>query len=78
MLCKKTYKNQITLPKKILKQFEDVEYFEVDIEDNKIILKPVKISSFTSPSISRIREKIASLDLTEKDIEEAIKCARKK
>lgn len=78
MLCKKTFKNQITLPKKIIEQFGDIEYFDVTAEDNKIILKPVKISSFTDLSLSKIRKKISSLGLTEKDIEDAIRWARKK
>ncbi len=78
MLCKRTYKNQITLPKKIMEEFGDVEYFEVEAQNNKIILKPVEISPIETASLSQIRRKISSLGLTEEDIEKAIKWARKK
>jgi len=78
MLCKRTYKNQITLPKKIMEEFGDVEYFEVEAQNNKIILKPVEISPIKTSSLSQIRRKISSLGLTEEDIEKAIKWARKK
>ncbi len=78
MLCKRTYKNQITLPKKIMEEFGDVEYFEVEAQNNKIILKPVEISPIKTSSLSQIRRKISSLGLTEEDIGKAIKWARKK
>jgi len=78
MLCKRTYKNQITLPKKIMEEFGDVEYFEVEAQNNKIILKPVEISPVETAPLSQIRRKISSLGLTEEDIEKAIKWARKK
>ncbi|MBI5207287.1 MAG: AbrB/MazE/SpoVT family DNA-binding domain-containing protein [Candidatus Firestonebacteria bacterium] len=77
MLCKKTFKNQITLPKKIIANFGNVEYFDIQSEENKIILYPVMINTMTDISLSRIREKISSLGLTEKDMESAIKWARK-
>ena len=75
MLCKLTYKNQITLPKKIVEKFKDVEYFEVETRNEKIILKPVKITPLIT--LEQIKEKIASLGLKEKDIEKSIQWARK-
>jgi bifunctional DNA-binding transcriptional regulator/antitoxin component of YhaV-PrlF toxin-antitoxin module len=78
MLCKRTYKNQITLPKKIMEKFDDVEYFEVEAKEDRIILRPVKINLLRNASLAQIRENIAALHLTEKDIEEAITWARKK
>ena len=44
MLAKKTSKNQITLPKEIVKAFPDAEYFDVSIKDNTIRLMPVRIT----------------------------------
>jgi len=38
MLAKKTSKNQITLPKEIVKAFPDAKYFDVSIRDNTIRL----------------------------------------
>ena len=76
MLVKKTSKNQITLPKEVLKNFPEAEYFEVRAEEDRIVLIPVK----TVPSnitLEKIREKIKKAGLTGKDVEEAVKWARK-
>lgn len=75
MLAKKTSKNQITLPKEIVKVFPDAEYFDVSIRDNTIRLMPVKITPVQS-SLDSIREKIKKLGLTENDVGEAIQWAR--
>jgi hypothetical protein len=76
MLCKKTYKNQITLPKKIMERFKDIEYFDAEAEEDKIILRPVKIIP-AKDTLSKIRKKISSLGITQEDIEKAILWARK-
>lgn len=78
MLCKRTYKNQITLPKKVMEDFKDVEYFQTKVEDGKIILEPVKIVPASGRPLEKVRRKIAALGLTEKDVEEALAWARKK
>ena len=75
MLAKKTSKNQITLPKEIVKAFPDAKYFDVSIRDNTIRLMPVKITPVPS-SLDSVREKIKKLGLTEKDVGEAIQWAR--
>jgi len=75
VLAKKTSKNQITLPKEIVKAFPDAEYFDVSIKDNTIRLMPVKITPVGS-SLDSVREKIQKLGLTEKDVREAIQWAR--
>jgi hypothetical protein len=75
MLAKKTSKNQITLPKEIVKAVPDAEYFDVSIQDSTIRLVPVKISPVPSP-LGSIREKMKKLGLTEKDAGEAIRWAR--
>lgn len=75
MLAKKTSKNQITLPKEIVKAFQDAEYFDVSIKDNAICLMPVKITPIHS-SLDSVREKIKKLGVTEKDVGEAIQWAR--
>ncbi|MBU4312165.1 MAG: AbrB/MazE/SpoVT family DNA-binding domain-containing protein [Candidatus Omnitrophica bacterium] len=77
MLCKKTYKNQITLPKKIMEKFGDMEYFEAEALEDRIILRPVKIKP-VGESLYKIKEKISSLGISEKDIDKAIKWARNK
>jgi len=75
MLAKKTSKNQITLPKEIVKAFPDAKYFDVSIRDNTIRLMPVKITPIQS-SLDSVRGKIKNLGLTEKDVGEAIQWAR--
>lgn len=75
MLAKKTSKNQITLPKEIVRAFPDTEYFDVSIRERTIRLMPVKITPVES-SLGSVREKIEKLGLTEKDIDEAIQWAR--
>jgi hypothetical protein len=78
MLCKRTAKNQITLPKKIIERFNNCEYFEVKTQDDRIILIPVKLVSIKEKPLNSIRGKISSLGLSETDIEEAIQWARNK
>jgi len=75
MLAKKTSKNQITLPKEIVKAFPDAEYFDVTIRDHTIRLMPVRITPVPS-SLDRVRDKIEKLGLTEKEGGEAIQWAR--
>ncbi|HUL31978.1 MAG TPA: AbrB/MazE/SpoVT family DNA-binding domain-containing protein [Thermodesulfobacteriota bacterium] len=75
MLAKKTSKNQITLPKDIVKAFSDTDYFDVSIEDNRILLVPVKITPLGS-TLESVRDKIGKLGLTEKDVGDAVRWAR--
>ena len=41
---KKTSENQLTLPKDIVREFPDSDYFDVTVQEKKIILMPVKIT----------------------------------
>ena len=77
MLAKRASKNQITLPKDIVKAFSDTEYFDVSIEGNRILLMPVKITPVGS-TLEGVRDKIKKLGITEKDVGEAIRLARGK
>jgi hypothetical protein len=38
MLAEKTSKNQLTLPKEIVKAFPNNEYLDVSVKDRKIVL----------------------------------------
>ena len=76
MLAKRTFKNQITIPKEIISKFGNVEYFDVIAKENEIVLRPVEVIP-REYKLAKIREKVKSLGFTEKDIEEAIKWARK-
>ncbi len=75
MLAKKTVKNQVTLPKAIVEKIPDTDYFDVSLRGEEIVLKPVRIEG-SGAKLSRVRNKIKALGLTEKDIAEAIRWAR--
>ena len=72
MLAKKTVKNQLTLPKKIAEKFPAAEYFDVRVENDSIVLRPVR-----PEGIEEVRQKLARLGIKESDIREAIAWARK-
>ena len=73
MLAKKTVKNQITLPKRIVQDFPNVEYFDVRKEDDRIVLEPLK-----TDRAKQVRAKLAALRITETDIAKAVSWVREK
>jgi hypothetical protein len=77
MLAKKTSKNQLTLPKEIVKFFPDTEYFDVSVKDRKIVLMPVRITP-ADRTLEGIRDKMKKLGITEGAVTEAVTWARKK
>jgi hypothetical protein len=69
MLAKKTVKkNQITLPKKIVEQMPDTDYFEVSLQGYGILLRPVRLEG-SADRLAQVRRKIKALGLTEKEID---------
>lgn len=75
MLAKITTKNQITIPKKIIAQLPEVRYFDVELKDGIVLLKPL---SFYDTDLNQIRSKIKKLGLKENCVSEAVKWARSK
>lgn len=75
MLTKITSKNQITIPKKIIEQLPDVQYFDLEIKEGIVLLKPIKIYD---TSLEQIRSKMKKLGLRSDSVREAIKWARSK
>ena len=75
MLAKMTSKNQITIPKKIVEQLPDVDYFEVELVEGAVMLKPLVTYG---TSLGKIREKVKKLGLEKNTVKEAIKWARSK
>jgi bifunctional DNA-binding transcriptional regulator/antitoxin component of YhaV-PrlF toxin-antitoxin module len=75
MLSKLTAKNQITIPKNILKKLPDVTYFDVELQGGAILLKPVKIYE---TDLESIRDKMRKLGLSESSVAEAVQWARSK
>lgn len=73
MLAKKTSKNQITLPKDVVRHFADVDYFDVREEGGRIVLSPVRQSQ-----AEEVRTKLAQLGITETDVADAVEWARQR
>ncbi|MDP3429213.1 MAG: AbrB/MazE/SpoVT family DNA-binding domain-containing protein [Desulfomicrobium sp.] len=72
MLAKLTSKNQITLPKAIVQQVEQTQYFEVQIENGRIMLTPMRVQP-----ADLVRKKLADLGISENDVEDAVTWARR-
>jgi hypothetical protein len=71
MLAKITSKNQLTLPKAIVKEFPGTDYFDIQAEAGRIVLTPLKLSRADA-----VRKKLSALGITEQDVKDAIKWAR--
>jgi hypothetical protein len=76
MLAKLTTKNQITLPRGVVKEFKGIEYFDAVVQDGRIVLEPVRIQPVAA-DIAGIRKKMARLGVNEMDVEEAVRWSRK-
>jgi hypothetical protein len=72
MLAKMTSKNQLTLPKAITDAVGPAEYFDVQTQDGQIVLTPVRIQRADA-----VRAKLAELNLTEADVDDALNWARR-
>ncbi|MBK1730783.1 AbrB/MazE/SpoVT family DNA-binding domain-containing protein [Thiococcus pfennigii] len=72
MLAKLTAKNQLTLPKAVTEAVGASDYFEVEVRNGQIILTPVRIQRANA-----VRAKLAELDLSAQDIDEAVAWARR-
>jgi bifunctional DNA-binding transcriptional regulator/antitoxin component of YhaV-PrlF toxin-antitoxin module len=72
MLAKMTSKNQITLPKAVITGIEATDYFDVSVEDGRIILTPVKIQQAQA-----VRDKLEQLGISERDIADAVQWSRR-
>ena len=75
MLAKITSKNQITIPKKIIDQIPDVNYFDVELKGGTILLRPLRLYD---TDLEEIRRKVKKLGLKQDSVAEAIRWARSK
>ncbi len=73
MLAKMTSKNQLTLPKSVVAEMGDAEYFDVRSENGCIVLEPVRIQRADA-----VRAKLAALGMEEDDVADAVAWARGK
>ncbi len=72
MLAKLTVKNQLTLPKAVVKHFSGVEYFEVTSDGASITLRPLRPSR-----ADEVRLQLANLGIGERDVADAIDWSRR-
>lgn len=71
VLAKKTSKNQLTLPKEVVKDFPGVEYFSVRSEGGRIVLEP-----FVQSRADQVRARLSELGIDEQDVADAVAWAR--
>ena len=72
MLAKKTIKNQITLPKDVIRHFGEVEYFEVSTDGVWFVLRPLRRSR-----ADEVRARLAELGVEANDVTKALSWARR-
>lgn len=72
MLAKLTSKNQLTLPKAVVASVDVAEYFDVTVENGRIILTPVRIQQAQA-----VRDKLEKLGISEQDVDDAVAWARR-
>jgi hypothetical protein len=75
MLAKKTSKNQVTLPKRIVEGLPETEYFDVSLKGGTVVLRPVR-GAKPSRHLAIARRKVRKLGLTHNEIENAVRWAR--
>lgn len=75
MLAKLTTKNQITIPKQIIDQIPETRYFDVKLNGDTVVMKPLTIYD---TDLEQVRSKIKKLGLKPDCVAEAIKWARSK
>lgn len=72
MIVKVTSKNQLTLPKSVVNSVTKTDYFEVEVDNGRIVLTPVRIQQAVA-----VRAKLEALGITDNDVVDAIDWARK-
>jgi hypothetical protein len=73
MISKKTSKNQITLPKRIVSRFPESVYFDITVEEGRIVLRPVD-----PDALGKVQRKLEELGIRERDVASAVAWARER
>ena len=76
MLTKKTSKNQVTLPRALLDELPETDYFDATIRDGVIELRPVRVTPVTD--IEVVRDRLAAEGIEPDEVDKAIRWARRK
>ncbi|MFM7733941.1 MAG: AbrB/MazE/SpoVT family DNA-binding domain-containing protein, partial [Cyanobium sp.] len=66
VLAKRTSKNQLTLPKAVVEQAGNVDYFDVVWDNGRIVLTPVHPGGAAA-----VRSRLAELGISEADVADA-------
>lgn len=73
MLARLVSGNRLVLPKAILAEFREVEYFAIERRKDGILLKPARV-----PEVRRIQRKLAAAGVSEADVADAVAWARRR
>jgi len=73
MLAKRTSKNQVTLPKSIVQTAGAADYYDVTVQNGKIVLTPVRMQQADA-----VRAKLQELGIKQDDVADAIAWARQR
>lgn len=72
MRIKRTSENQLTLPKKVVDRFPGIEYFDVQVDNARIVLVPLQ-----PDRLAQVQARMKALRLSEKDVKEAVAWVRR-
>lgn len=72
MLAKRTSKNQLTLPQMAVESIDDAEYYDVTVDNGRVVLTPVRLEQS-----DEVRAGLAELGIDQKDVDDAVTWARK-
>jgi len=75
MLAKVTSRNQITIPKKIMNELPNTRYFDMELKDGVVIMKPLVVYH---TDLEKIRAKMKRLGLKPDTVREAVTWAKEK
>ncbi|MFO7675654.1 MAG: AbrB/MazE/SpoVT family DNA-binding domain-containing protein [bacterium] len=76
MLTKKTSKNQVTLPRALLDELPETDYFDATISDGAILLRPVRVTP--AADIEIVRDRLEEKGIGPDEVDKAIRWARGK
>ncbi|MGD9941930.1 MAG: AbrB/MazE/SpoVT family DNA-binding domain-containing protein [Burkholderiaceae bacterium] len=71
MLARLTSKNRLTLPRAATASVDATDYFDVTVEDGRIILTPIRVQAAQA-----VRAKLERFGITEQDVEDAVAWGR--
>ncbi len=77
MLCRISPKNQITLPRELLREFQGRDYVDARLEDGRIILEPMIVRPVETRQLAEIRDRVRDAGLEESAVPALVEEARR-